>query len=99
MLYILITILIFLYLVNKKKKKYKLKFPKNKFKCKCDISENFSNISIKNSTEKKFLKKYSYPIKPLKQKSKISSYNSLKYENLDSKKNLSNEKLIFLNFI
>jgi hypothetical protein len=99
MLYILIIIVIFLYLVNHKKKKFKLKFPKNKFKCKCDIPEHFANISIKNSAEKKFLKTYSYPIKPLKQKSKINSYNSLNYENLDAKKKLSNEKLIFLNFI
>jgi|TARA_Y200000002_G_scaffold376560_1_gene380619 biopolymer transport protein ExbD len=96
---ILILIIIILCLVNYKKKNFKLKFPKNNLKCKCDVSENFANISIKNSAEKKFLKKNKYPIKPLKKKSKIDGYNSIKYENLDEKKNISNDKLIFLNFI
>ena len=100
MIYILIIVfLIILCLVNKKKENFKLKFPKNKFKCKCDIEENFANISIKNSSEKGFLKKYNYPIKPLKQKSKIVGHNNTKYENLNAKSKISNDKLVFLNFI
>ena len=99
MMYILIIILIILCLVNRKKKNFKLRFPRNKFKCKCDIEENFANISIKNSSEKKFLKKYDYPIKPLKQKSKILGHNNSKYENLNAKNKITNNKLVFLNFI
>lgn len=99
MIYILIIILIILCLVSREKENFKLKFPKNKFKCKCDVEENFANISIKNNSEKKFLKRYNYPIKPLKQKSKIVGHNNIKYENLNAKNKITNNKLVFLNFI